>query len=107
MKCSNCTTELWGRPATCPVCGTPTGLGRRSSRQTPPPWSTPQAAPPSAPSQSQSFFNASDLLDPDALGAVPQAPGNVGIFSTGPLANEAPAAPASEGKLNAADLFDP
>jgi hypothetical protein len=108
MKCSNCTTELWGRPAVCPVCGTPTGLNRRSSRQTPPPW-TPAApaAPPPAPSQPQPFFNAADLLDPAVLDAVPQAPANVGIFSTAPLAGDPPAAEAQPGMINAVDLFDP
>ncbi len=112
MKCSSCTTELWGRPAECPVCGAPTGLGRRSSRQTPPPWThdAPAAPPPHhTPSQSQPFFNASDLLDPQVFDAVPQAPPETGaadIFSTGPLADNA-LPPAQPGLLNAADLFDP
>lgn len=112
MKCSSCTTELWGRPAVCPVCGAPTGLSRRSSRQTPPPWTpaAPAAPPPQhAPSQSQPFFNASDLLDPNVLDAVPQAPQETGaadIFSTGPLGDAIPES-VPQGMINAADLFDP
>src|SRR5215472_17231510 len=109
MKCSSCTTELWGRPAVCPVCGAPTGLSRRSSRQTPPPWTpvAPAASPPQhTPSQSQPFFNASDLLDPEVLNAVPQAPPETGaadIISSGPLADKAlPSAP--QGMINASDL---
>ena len=111
MKCSNCTTELWGRPAVCPVCGTPTGLNRRSSRQTPPPWAAPSPAEPReqprAQQQGQPFFNASDLLDPAVMDAVPQAPVSASIFSTGPLAEDKPAAQPQQGMFNAADLFDP
>jgi hypothetical protein len=107
MKCTNCTTELWGRPAVCPVCGTPTGLNRRSSRQTPPPWAgTPQAEP-RAQAQGQPFFNASDLLDPEALDAVPQAPASARKFSSGPLHEDRSAPEPQQGMFNAADLFDP
>ncbi len=111
MQCSNCTTELWGRPAFCPVCGAPTGPARQPQRHTPPPWATapePPAAPPPAPSPP--FFNASDLLDPDVLGAIPQVsqpPVGADIFSTGPLAERSPAPEPPPGMINAADLFDP
>src|SRR5579885_2533545 len=114
MRCRSCTTELWGRPAVCPVCGTPTGLNKRSSRQTPPPWGAGPAAPapPKAEPKSQPFFNASDLLDQEVLeNVLPLAPepAPADIFSTGPLSQDPPApVPApQQGMLNAADLFDP
>lgn len=112
MRCRSCTTELWGRPAVCPVCGTPTGLNKRSSRQTPPPWGADLAAPtsPKAEPKSQPFFNASDLLDQEVLEEVlPLAPepAPADIFSTGPLSEGAPAPAPQQGMLNAADLFDP
>lgn len=130
MRCRNCTTELWGNPAACPVCGTPTGQRRRSP--------SPASATPSAPLQPPPSrtpsgpFNAADLLDPEVLaglpGAEPPASRRSGaLFDlAGPdQQNEEPpdwlnstpprtqAIPESNqtarasGMLNAADLFDP
>jgi hypothetical protein len=112
MRCRSCTTELWGRPAVCPVCGTPTGLVKRSSRQTPPPWGARPGLPPKAQPKpqpaSQPLFNAADLLDPEALEEVlplSPEPAPADIFTTGPLLGDPPAP--QQGMLNAADLFDP
>lgn len=129
MRCRNCTTELWGNPTVCPVCGTPTGQRRpRPPTNAPPP---PAVQPP--PSRAPGgIFNAADLLDPEVLadlpGAEAPAPRRSGALFTPPApdqqAEEPPdwlnsslprmqAAPEpnpagrSSGTFNAADLFDP
>ena len=129
MRCRNCTTELWGNPTVCPVCGTPTGQKRRPrpAVNTPPPPA--QQSPSRAPS---GLFNAADLLDPEALADLPgaeQAPrrSSGALFapaepdyqseeppawlnSPAPRAQPSPQpdqTARSSGMLNAADLFDP
>jgi hypothetical protein len=132
MRCRNCTTELWGNPTVCPVCGTPTGQKRRPRPpiNTPPPPPLAQQSPSRTPS---GLFNAADLLDPEVLADLPNAEpsprrSSGGLFSpAAPVRqveepsdwlNSAPpprAQPAPEpdqtarssGMLNAADLFDP
>lgn len=113
MRCTNCTTELWGQPSVCPVCGAPTSPQRAPRAQAPgtvrP--SRPQPAPPPAPA---SFFNAADLLDPeilDEVGLASASPRQNTTNRTQPAqrgkAETAPPPAGAGGFLNAADLFDP
>lgn len=76
MRCRNCTTELWGTPALCPVCGTPTGLKPGPRRPGSAPLSPPTHTPPAR--QPSGSFNAADLLDPEVLADLPGAPAQPG-----------------------------
>ncbi|GEM_PF-2517332 len=130
MRCANCTTELWGNPEVCPVCGSPTGLsaprGRRSrgpradSPEAPPPQGQPplhgsgllSPTGPDAPQTPQggSLFNAADLLDPQVLKALPlpdSAPENGAAHAAAPATPGNLDVSEQQPMINAADLFDP
>lgn len=110
MRCNNCTTELWGHPSVCPVCGTPTGT-TRAPRSQGTGTLRPNRPQPSAAPESSSFFNASDLVDPavlEEIGAAPAQPRQNGAHRHKEGQRSTPAAPPAGGGgfLNAADLFD-
>jgi len=104
MRCTSCTTELWGNPRVCPVCGTPTRAGRASRKAPLSPRRTAPQAP--APQQSSGFFNASDLLDPGALDSGVSSSLNTADL-VDPVALDGGRASQPPGTLNAADLFEP
>ncbi len=112
MRCSNCTTELWGHPSVCPVCSAPTSMARAPRNQGTGSLRSNRPQPRSVTeSPSSSFFNASDLVDPAILNEIGAAPAQPRQHTAHRLASEQhgkPAAPpAGEGGfLNAADLFD-
>jgi hypothetical protein len=130
MRCASCTTELWGNPEVCPVCGSPTGLSAPRGRRSRGPRADPPEAPPpqrqqpphssgllnppgsgntQAP-QGGSLFNAADLLDPQVLKALP-LPNSAS--EDGAAQAAAPATPGNldvsqqQPMINATDLFDP
>ncbi len=108
MKCANCTTELWGSPSICPVCGASTGLTGPFARQATGSQLSVPAAP--DPSLAQPFFNAADLIDPmllnGSLAAQPSGTLNLADLIDQP-AIEGAEETQQPGMLNAADLFDP
>ncbi len=112
MRCTTCTTELWGQPSVCPVCGTPTSPQRAPRTQATGAFRTnrPQPSPPPEP---PSFLNAASLLDPEILDEIGMAPPSPRQNTTNlfpPDQRGKPGAappPGAGGFLNAADLFDP